>query len=156
MRIRPLQTLVCAVLGMGGCAHDVPTRQSICTQPPRSLAELASPTYEWSNLQEVCTTRVEAGTYGNFSIGDTKTEILQTITASGISHVNLVLSSGLLGEFADVDRDRRKLLDSQSDWSVDAFPTLCPFEPFYSRVTLHFEGRVLHHIGHFCLGYELP
>jgi hypothetical protein len=83
-------------------------------------------------------------------------EVLETIKASGIGHVNLVLSSGLLGKSVQVDRDRRKLLDGGSDWSVDALDTLCPFEPFYSRVALKFEGPALRQIGHFCLGYELP
>jgi hypothetical protein len=33
---------------------------------------------------------------------------------------------------------------------------LCAFDPFYSRVTLLFDGQRLERIEHFCLLYELP
>jgi len=120
-----------------------------------STAELASHHYDWLNLQEECAHHVESGTYGPFVIGETKAEALRRIEASGIRHVNLVLSSGLLGAFANVEEERDALLNGEDTWSLDALDSLCPFEPFYSRVSLHFEGQRLHLIEHFCLAYEL-
>lgn len=97
-----------------------------------------------------------SGSYGPFTIGETKVDVLRTIEGSGTSHVTVVLGSGLLGKFLDVNRDRSALLRDQDAWSVDALGSLCPFDPFYSRVALYFEGERLHRIKHFCLAYELP
>ncbi len=144
------------LLSWAGCTQPQSDHPAICTQPPATLTELQSSRYYWPNLLESCSRHVIDGRYGPFAIGETKVDALRAIEVVGASHVNAVLSSGLLGEFLNVDSDRSALLRDHDGWSVDALGSMCPFDPFYSRVALYFEGERLRRIAHFCLAYELP
>lgn len=51
--------------------------------------------------------------------------------------------------------DRRRALTANR-WRFDAWPSLCGFDAFYSRVEMIFKDDRLTRLEHFCFPYELP